>query len=195
MTPNKRKLPVFKYHPDPLGTGAFSTDKAVKCDCCQQTTDIYYESPFYSVADIDALCPWCIADGSASLKFEGEFQDSASVEGIDCEYDDDGEFSHTINPYPDEMLDELVKRTPGYRGWQQEVWLAHCNEPCEFIGYVCWDDIKDRLDEFVSLEDDIQEYGFSVEELSGLLHKDSDAQGYLFRCLHCKKLRLHFDFS
>jgi len=195
MTPNKRKLPVFKYHPDPLGTGAFSTDKAVKCDCCQQSTDIYYESPFYSVADIDALCPWCIADGSASLKFEGEFQDSASVEGMDCEYDDDGEFSHTINPYPDEMLDELVKRTPGYRGWQQEVWLAHCNEPCEFIGYVCWDDIKDRLDEFVSLEDDIQEYGFSVEELSGLLYKDSDAQGYLFRCLHCKKLRLHFDFS
>ena len=82
------------------------------------------------------------------------------MEGIDCEYDDDGEFSHTTNPYPDEMLDELVKRTPGYRGWQQEVWLAHCNEPCEFIGYVCWDDIKDRLDEFVSLEDDIQEYGF-----------------------------------
>ncbi len=195
MTPNNRKLPVFKYHPDPLGTGAFSADKTVKCDCCQQSTDIYYESPFYSVADIDVLCPWCIADGSASRKFEGEFQDSASVEGIDCEYDDDGEFSHTTNPYPDEMLDELVKRTPGYRGWQQEVWLAHCNEPCEFIGYVCWDDIKDRLDEFVSLEDDIQEYGFSVEELSGLLHKDSDAQGYLFRCLHCKKLRLHFDFS
>ncbi len=163
MTPNNRKLPVFKYHPDPLETGAFSVDKTVKCDCCQQPTDIYYESPFYSVADIDALCPWCIADGSASQKFEGEFQDSASVEGIDCEYDDDGEFSHTTNPYPDEMLDELVKRTPGYRGWQQEVWLAHCNEPCEFIGYVCWDDIKDRLDEFVSLEDDIRNMVFLLK--------------------------------
>lgn len=134
MTPNNRKLPVFKYHPDPLGTGAFSADKTVKCDCCQQATDIYYESPFYSVADIDALCPWCIADGSASRKFEGEFQDSASVEGIDCEYDDDGEFSHTINPYPDEMLDELVKRTPGYRGWQQEVWRHTAMSPVNLSG-------------------------------------------------------------
>ncbi|MGJ7155993.1 hypothetical protein ABMZ74_15390, partial [Morganella morganii] len=30
MTPNNRKLPVFKYHPDPLGAGAFSDDKTVK---------------------------------------------------------------------------------------------------------------------------------------------------------------------
>ncbi|HFF8524664.1 TPA: PF03691 family colicin E2 tolerance protein CbrC [Providencia rettgeri] len=195
MALNNRTLPKFKYHPNPIETEAFLTDKTVNCDCCQQPTDIYYESPFYSIDDIEALCPWCIADGSASAKFDGEFQDAASVEGIDCEYDDDGEFLQTINPYPTEKFDELIKRTPGYRGWQQEIWLAHCQEPCEFIGYVCWDDIKDRLDEFVSLENDIAEYGFSISELENILHQDSDAQGYLFRCLHCKKLRLHFDFS
>ncbi|WP_336431254.1 CbrC family protein [Providencia rettgeri] len=42
---------------------------------------------------------------------------------------------------------------------------------------------------------DIADYGFSISELANILHQDSSAQGYLFRCLHCKKLRLHFDFS
>ncbi|WP_369309784.1 PF03691 family colicin E2 tolerance protein CbrC [Providencia rettgeri] len=195
MALNNRKLPTFRYHPNPVNTGAFLTDKTVTCDCCGQLTGIYYESPFYSVKNIDAICPWCISDGAASQKFAGEFQDPASVEGVDCEYDEDGEFSHSINPYPTEKFDELIKRTPGYQGWQQEMWLAHCQEPCEFIGYVCWDDIKDRLDEFISLEDDIADYGFSTEKLELNLDGDGAAQGYLFRCLHCKKLRLHIDFS
>ncbi len=91
------------------------------------------------------------------------------------------------------MINELVTRTPGYRGWQQELWLAHCNEPCAFIGYVGWDEIKDRLDEFVSLENDIAEYGFSIDELSRYLRNNGDCQGYLFQCLHCGKLRLCFD--
>ena len=73
-------------------------------------------------------------DGSASRKFEVNSRIAPAWKGIDCEYDDDGEFSHTTNPYPDEMLDELVKRTIGYRGWQQEVWLAHCNEPVNLSG-------------------------------------------------------------
>lgn len=193
MVLNKKALPVFKYHPDPIGTEAFSTDKTVKCDCCHQPTDIYYERPFFSTDDIDALCPWCIADGSASKKFNGEFQDSASVEGINPEYDEDDEFSGIKDPYPSEMINELVTRTPGYRGWQQELWLAHCNEPCAFIGYVGWDEIKDRLDEFVSLENDIAEYGLSIDELSRYLRNNGDCQGYLFQCLHCGKLRLCFD--
>ena len=25
-----------------------------------------------------------------------------------------------------EKLDELIHRTPGYSGWQQEYWRAHC---------------------------------------------------------------------
>ena len=46
------------------------------------------------------------------------------------------------NTYPDEMLKELVERTPGYHGWQQEF---DCGD-CAFIGYVGWNDIKDRLE-------------------------------------------------
>ncbi len=69
------------------------------------------------------------------------------------------EFAGIKNTYPDEMLKELVERTPGYHGWQQEFWLAHCGDLCAFIGYVGWNDIKDRLDEFANLEEDCENFG------------------------------------
>ncbi|EFC7612994.1 hypothetical protein CSE53_003500, partial [Escherichia albertii] len=49
MTHNTRPLPIFKYHPQPLETGAFKQDKTVECDCCEQETSVYYSSPFYCV--------------------------------------------------------------------------------------------------------------------------------------------------
>ncbi|MCA6722821.1 CbrC family protein, partial [Vibrio alginolyticus] len=52
-------------HPKPLETGAFEQDKTVECDCCEQQTSVYYSGPFYCVDEVEHLCPWCIADGSA----------------------------------------------------------------------------------------------------------------------------------
>lgn len=46
MTQNIRPLPLFKYHPKPLETGAFKQDKTVECDCCEQPTSVYYSGPF-----------------------------------------------------------------------------------------------------------------------------------------------------
>lgn len=195
MPRTHKPLPTFRYHPQPLETGAFEQDKTVTCDCCEQPTPVYYTSPFYSVDDIDHLCPWCIADGKAAEKYAGSFQDDASIEGIEARYDEDGEFSGVQIPYSDEMLKELTERTPGYRGWQQEHWLAHCGDFCAFIGYVGWEEIKDRLDEFASLEEDCADFGIHYDDLPKYLRNDGDCQGYLFRCLKCGKLRLWADFS
>ncbi|EGM59721.1 hypothetical protein SFJ1713_4195 [Shigella flexneri SFJ17B] len=87
----------------------------------------------------------CIADGSAAEKFAGSFQDDASIEGVEFEYDEEDEFAGIKNTYPDEMLKELVERTPGYHGWQQEFWLAHCGDFCAFIGYVGWGNAANLL--------------------------------------------------
>ncbi|WP_272872624.1 CbrC family protein [Anaerotignum lactatifermentans] len=74
-------IPTFKYHPDPLNTGAFEiSEEGVVCDCCGKVTHIYYEAPFYAVDDIDYLCPACIASGKAAEKFDGSFQDDYSVD-------------------------------------------------------------------------------------------------------------------
>ena len=62
---------------------------------------------------------------SGAEKFNGEFQDSYSVDEVS-------------DPA---KLEELTRRTPGYHGWQQEYWVAHCDDYCAFIGYVGWDDL------------------------------------------------------
>lgn len=192
---NNRPLPAFKYHPAPLDTGAFKQDKTVTCDCCGQQTTTYYTSPFYSAEHIEYLCPWCIADGQAAQKFGGCFQDESSIENGEVEYDADGEFSGVRNPYPQDKEDILIKQTPGYCGWQQEYWLAHCGDFCAFIGYVGWDEIKNRLGEFADLAGDCEAFGMESESLEKYLRNNGDCQGYLFRCLDCGKLRLWADFS
>ena len=48
----------------------------------------------------------------AASKFDGEFQDPESTDRVSD---------------PDK-LDELIHRTPGYCGWQQEYWIAHCDD-------------------------------------------------------------------
>ncbi|MCB4490980.1 CbrC family protein, partial [Escherichia coli] len=127
--------------------------------------------------------------------FSQEFQDLPDGAETTLTYDEEDEFAGIKNTYPDEMLKELVERTPGYHGWQQEFWLAHCGDFCVFIGYVGWNDIKDRLDEFANLEEDCENFGIRNSDLAKCLQKGGHCQGYLFRCLHCGKLRLWGDFS
>ncbi len=188
-------LPVFKYHPRPLETGVFSEGKTVTCACCEQSTEVYYTNPFFSQQEIDYLCPWCIADGAAAAKFRGSFQDESSLEGIEGEFDDEGEFTGFKNPWPQANVIELTERTPGYCGWQQEYWLAHCNDFCAFEGYVGWADIADKLENFADLRADCHAIGIEYDKLPETLRDGGDCQGYLFRCLHCGKLRLWADFS
>lgn len=173
------EVPKFKYHPDPIKTEAFTIGEKVKCDCCNKETEVYYENPFYSVRDIEYLCPECIVSGKASKKFDGEFQDCESCDEVEDE----------------KYLEELCKRTPGYCGWQQEYWLSHCGDFCAFMGYVNWKDIEE-----LGIEDDLIEtydeglIGLAFDEIKECLKKET-IQGYLFRCIRCGKYRLYADFS
>lgn len=186
----EREIPYFKYHPNPVETGAFLSDEPVECDCCGKETPIYYTEPFYSVEDIEALCPWCIASGKAAKKFKGEFQDYTSIEGVAVVPD-----STPTKQYAKEAITELTERTPGYRGWQQEIWLGHCDDLCAFVGYVGWQEIEDKLDQFVDLDADCSDFGLKREDLPKCLRDNGSCQGYLFQCLHCGKYRLYFDFD
>lgn len=169
---------TFKYHPDPIKTGAFSTGEVQTCECCGKPTEVWYAGPFYAVDEIEVLCPECIASGSAAKKFNGEFQDSANVD-------------EASDP---EKLDELVHRTPGYTGWQQEYWLAHCDDYCAFQGYVGWKDIVRAgfVDEIEETYDE-ELVGFPLEDIKECMINDGSMQGYLFQCLHCGKHLLWAD--
>lgn len=120
------KMPNFKYCSQPLEAGVFEkVDTPEVCDCCGKGTSVIYSGPFYSVEDINVLCPKCIASGKASKRFDGEFVDYAIL-------------SSTIS---EEYKKELCCRTPSYNGWQQEYWPDHCRDFCEFIAYVGWKEI------------------------------------------------------
>ena len=164
-------LPFFRYHPDPLDTGAFKeSGEGVVCDCCGKISHFFYTTPFYSVDDIEYLCPECIASGRASQKFDGDFQDEYSVE--------DG----VSDP---EKMDELVHRTPGYCAWQQEYWRAHCSDCCAFLGYVGARDLR-----ALGVLDEVLEDPMWDEEQKELIRESVNGghlQCYLFRCLHCGK--------
>ena len=140
------------------------------CDCCGKTTHVFYTAPFFAVEDIAYLCPSCIANGEAARKYEGSFQDDFSLDdGVD-------------DP---EKLDELIHCTPGYSGWQQEYWRAHCGDYCAFLGYVGARELRALgvLEEV--LDDPVWD-----EEQKEMIQESVNGghlQCYLFQCLHCGK--------
>lgn len=170
-------LPFFKYHPNPLATGAFTQAQyAVVCDCCGCSTHIYYDGPFYAIDDINYLCPNCIASGAAAKKFDGAFQDDCCLE------------SEVLDA---EKVDELIHRTPGYSGWQQEYWRSHCGDFCAFIGYVGAAELKALgvLDEVL----DDPQWSEEEKDLIKTSVNGGSLQCYLFKCLHCGKHMVWMD--
>jgi len=170
-------LPGFKYHPEPIKTGAFKIGEAVVCECCHKATNVFYSEPFFSVDEIEFLCPDCIKSGRAHEKFDGDFQDSHSCDKVSDK----------------EKLNELCTRTPGYCGWQQEYWPAHCDDFCAFIGYVGWNEIQQMGIEKEIEEDISKNSDYPISAVKQHLMINGSMQGYLFRCLVCSKHRLHID--
>lgn len=105
-------LPVFRYHPDPVATGAVVESSAV-CSCCSVARGYLYTGPVYSEDEIGPLCPWCIAEGVPGAMFT----DAIGADDV-----------------PMTVIDEICLRTPGFVAWQQAHWLYHCGDGCEYLG-------------------------------------------------------------
>lgn len=173
-------IPSFKYHPNPLSTGAFIKGNPCLCSCCKEITEVWYESPFYSSSYVDCLCPECIANGQAAQKFDGEFLDAENTDEIS-------------DP---SKLDELIHRTPGYQSWQDTYWPAHCDDYCAFIAYVGWDELVElNIDQEIENNYASGIDGFTLTELKQYMKNNGSVQGYLFKCLHCGQYVLHIDYD
>ncbi|CAG7634447.1 CbrC family protein [Paenibacillus allorhizosphaerae] len=173
------ELPIFKYNPNPVSIGVIKEEKTM-CPICNEERNYVYEGPFYSIDEVEGICPWCIKDGSAAGKYDGEFQDVSNLEKVSSK----------------EYIEELIYRTPGYFGWQQERWLSHCDDFCAIVGYVGWKELEHLEEE---LTDDIEEIRkrkkLTKEEFKRSLINKGHHQGYLFRYIHCGKHRLYTDMS
>ena len=145
----------------------------------ERLPNIWYSEPFYTAkGGIECLCPNCIANGMAASKFDGEFQNPESTDRVS-------------NP---DKLDELIHRTPGYCGWQQEYWIAHCDDYCAFVGYVGWKELVDMgIDGEIEKNYNQNLNGFDIKDVKECMYNEGGMQGYLFRCLHCGEHFLYVD--
>jgi uncharacterized protein len=168
-------LPSFRYHPDPLGTGVVVESDA-GCLACGQARGFIYRGPVYSADPeelSEALCPWCIADGSAAARFDAHFTD------VDWGVPDD---------VPQAVTETIATRTPGFMGWQGERWLYHCADGAAYLGAAGRRELEAYPGALETLRREVDEYGWSAEEVEEFLDgldKDGDHTAYLFACRHC----------
>lgn len=173
------KLPVFRYHPDPVSTGSVIESDA-ECECCGKARGYIYAGPVYAEDELDeALCPWCIADGSAHGEFDASFTDEDGIGG-------NGDWDEV----PDDVIEAVAFRTPGFAGWQQERWWTHCGDAAAFVGRAGRAELEalgpeatSAIQESTGLENGPQWDGFLTA-----LDKDGSPTAYIFRCTHCGAL-------
>jgi uncharacterized protein CbrC (UPF0167 family) len=176
-------LPVFRYHPDPIASGSVVASDA-QCACCGARRGFIYTGPAYCEEELeDALCPWCIADGSAHAKFDASFAEPAG--------------------FPDEVaadvVAEIAYRTPGFNAWQQEKWLACCGDAAAFLEPAGLAEIRARHPQ---LEGALTMYivhelgisGGAATRLLQALHRDQGPTAYVFACRHCDGRPAYIDF-
>jgi uncharacterized protein len=130
----------------------------------------------------DSICPWCIADGTAHTKFEATFIDEASLpDGL-----------------PENVVQEVAWRTPGYNTWQTEQWFSCCNDAMTFLEPAGMAQIRERYPhlEFSVLSNviyDLQISGGAAKRVLESLDRQSGPTAYVFQCSHCGAYRTFVD--
>lgn len=174
-------LPRFRYHPDPLTTGSVE-ESDTSCACCKRVRGYVYVGPVYSETDLDdVICPWCIADGSAASNLGASFADCSHLSKVGIAR---------------KIVEEINLRTPGYISWQQEHWLSHCNDACEFHGDATSADVRAASED--TRRAWMDEYN---QDEKGWLwvtegyEPGGDSALYKFACRHCHTGLLGWDLS
>ncbi len=172
-------LPFFKYHPNPIETGNIKLSDKI-CSSCEKSRGYIYSGPTYSKQNLqDSICPWCIENGSAAEKFGASFNDCLDLSIVS-----------------DEIIAEILERTPGYESWQGNFWFFHCDDGCEFHGDLSEQEAK-NLD-----ENAFQNFCFENElneelgrEIIQYYEKGGNPAVYKFVCRHCGEIKLYTDFT
>lgn len=173
------EIPNFPYHPDPFASGVVvGADE--QCECCERRRTLFYAGPFYAVDEIEKICLWCVADGSAASKWNGEFVDGHNFVDADI---------------PARVVDDVTLRTPSYHAWQQEQWLSHCGDACEYHGYPKVEELKQadpatKTEWAERNELDVLDWDRTVD-----LYERKLAGFYKFKCRGCELTLYANDFS
>ena len=176
-------LPTFRFHPDPVLSGAVEASPEA-CSCCGAARGYLYTGPCYVEDDFEAvLCPWCIADGSAFRRFGVTFAEIEPRPGFDLR-----------------IADELEERTPGITTWNPIDWPVCCKGPMAYVEPVGHAELETRhaalaaaLPAMVAAEFAID--AAEAEELCLRLQRDHAPTAHVFRCLSCRRSQAVLDFD
>lgn len=171
-------LPRFTYHPNPIATESIIPSDET-CECCGNARRYVYCTTPYGSKEIEFVCPWCIADGTAGAKLGASFSDSWPLSQAEISK---------------EIIDEVTLRTPGYVSWQQESWIACCDDACEFHGDA-------DPGELAALHGDdrsrvAKDFDLPIDDFEEML-KYYEPKGspaiYKFKCRHCGTAHYNWD--
>ncbi len=117
-------LPQFPYHRDPVASGSVNESDAT-CECCGKARGLIYSGVTYARGRIEALCPWCIADGSAADKFDAQFFDAQFADYVDGK--------RKPVQLPKQFYRAVFGCTIGFATYNPIDWWVHCGEPAEYV--------------------------------------------------------------
>lgn len=175
-------LPKFLFHPDPIASGSVERSERT-CACCGQARGAIYVGPIYTEADVDdAICPWCIADGSAHRKLHATF--------VDAEVLDDA--------WPGDAATIIAARTPGFATWQGDAWPGCCGNATAFIGPMGIAELRKHNYEWEGsamshIVHEMQISGGAANRLLDSLNREHGPTAYVFQCLACGAPKFHID--
>ncbi|MEM8922390.1 MAG: CbrC family protein [Actinomycetota bacterium] len=174
------ELPAFRYHSDPVATGSVS-ETSSPCPVCGRRRRWEYLGPVSTREEISGVCPWCVHSGLLAERFDATLVD---VHGAP-------------RSMPQALIEELKVRTPGFAGWQQERWLFHCDDACDFLGPIGAEELA-RLDPPArqAVDAAVAEWLGStdgVASVAGALSKETGPTAYLFACLGCGAHQAYID--
>jgi uncharacterized protein CbrC (UPF0167 family) len=153
-----RKLPDFKYHKNPEKHNAY-LEGLNTCPICNKETTHSYEVVNLTTKKILYICPWCIKDGSYKRKYNEVLVDYDNIELLSDK----------------EKTDELLYLTPTVDSYQPPKWPVHCDDYCQFIDYVSFNDIKhmesDLQEDLIKISED---YNLDYNQVQNLLSRDGN---------------------
>lgn len=201
------QLPYFKYHPDPISTGSIEKSSKI-CEACEKLRGYIYIGSFYSKDNVSDICPWCIDSGFAAEKYDGSFVAQIDldqvVDTIETKKSVFGTFlaklgvikSSTDDRLNDNWSEELFRKTPGFSSYQEEIWLSHCEAPCEFRGIATAEDFKN-----ISEEEKLKLFQNSsvcdeyLKELQEGANETKHEYYFKFVCSSCNEIRFLEDLD
>jgi hypothetical protein len=176
-------FPVFRYHPDSIASGSIVASEQ-ECRCCGRNREYIYAISVNAEEELsEAICPWCIADGTAHAKFDATFVDPNA-------------FDEAV---PESVVEEITQRTPGFASWQSERWPGCCKDATAFLMPAGIKEIRTQCYELEGtlmshIVYDLQISGGAATRLLNSLDRDKGPTACVFRCLHCQRHHFHIDY-